>query len=45
MLRLRFSLSLSQLETARRLNMTQMQISRMERRVLSALRKEMSDLA
>ncbi len=41
MLRLRFSLRLNQRETARRMNRTQMQISRMERRALAALRKEM----
>ena len=38
---LRFSLRLNQRETARRMNRTQMQISRMERRALAALRKEM----
>lgn len=42
LVRLRFSLRLSQRETARRMNRTQMQISRMERRLLSALRKEMT---
>lgn len=42
MLRLRFSLRLSQRDTAARLGRTQMQISRMERRVLAALRKEMT---
>ena len=42
MLRLRFSLGLSQRDAARRMNRTQMQISRMERRVLAALRKEMT---
>ena len=42
LLRLRFALRLSQRETARRMNRTQMQISRMEARVLAALRKEMS---
>ena len=41
LLRLRFSLRLNQRETARRMGRTQMQISRMERRLLSALRKEM----
>ena len=38
---LRFEQKFSQRETARRLNKTQMQISRMERRILAALRKEM----
>ncbi len=38
---LRFSQKLSQRETAQKLNMTQMQISRMERRALSTLRREM----
>ena len=42
MLRLRFTLRLSQRETAKRMNRTQMQISRMEARVLAALRKEMT---
>lgn len=42
MLRLRFTLRLSQRETAQRMNRTQMQISRMEARVLAALRKEMN---
>lgn len=42
LLRLRFTLRLSQRETARRMNRTQMQISRMEARVLAALRKEMN---
>lgn len=42
LLRLRFTLRLSQRETAARMGRTQMQISRMERRALSALRKEMS---
>ena len=41
LLRLRFSLRLNQRDTAERMNRTQMQISRMERRVLAALRKEM----
>jgi RNA polymerase sigma factor (sigma-70 family) len=42
LLSLRFFENLSQRETARRLNMTQMQISRAERRALAALRKEMT---
>ena len=42
LLRLRFTLRLSQRETAQRMNRTQMQISRMEARVLAALRKEMT---
>ena len=42
LLRLRFSLGLSQRDIARRMNRTQMQISRMEKRVLAALRKEMT---
>ena len=41
LLRLRFILRLSQRETAVRMNRTQMQISRMEKRILTALRKEM----
>ncbi len=41
LLRLRFSLRLNQRDTAERMNRTQMQISRMERRALAALRKEM----
>ena len=41
LLRLRFTLRLNQRDTAKRMNRTQMQISRMERRVLAALRKEM----
>lgn len=41
LLRLRFTLRLSQRDVAQRMNRTQMQISRMERRVLAALRKEM----
>ena len=41
LLRLRFSLRLSQRDTAKRMNRTQMQVSRMERRILAALRKEM----
>ncbi|NLB38994.1 MAG: sigma-70 family RNA polymerase sigma factor [Clostridiales bacterium] len=40
-LALRFQGQLSQHETARRLGMTQMQVSRMERRVLKILRHEM----
>ena len=42
LLRLRFSLGLSQRDAARRMNRTQIQISRMERRILAALRKEMT---
>ncbi len=41
LLSLRFEQKLSQRDTAERMNKTQMQISRMERRVLAALRKEM----
>ena len=41
LLTLRYQEKRSQRETARLLNLTQMQISRMERRILSALRKEM----
>ncbi len=41
LLRLRFTLRMSQRDTAKRMNRTQMQISRLERRVLAALRKEM----
>lgn len=41
LLSLRYEQKLSQRETAHRMNRTQMQISRMERRILSALRKEM----
>ena len=41
LLRLRFTLRLSQRETAQRMDRTQMQISRMEKRILAALRKEM----
>ena len=41
LLRLRFSLRMSQRDTAKRMNRTQMQVSRMERRILAALRKEM----
>ena len=37
----RFSEGLSQRETAARMNVSQMQVSRMERRILSALRREM----
>ena len=43
LLSLRFTRRLSQRDTAARMNKTQMQISRMERRVLSALRKELSE--
>ena len=42
LLRLRFTLRLSQRDTARRMDRTQMQICRMEKRVLAALRKEMT---
>ena len=42
LLRLRFSLNLSQRDTAKKMNRTQMQISRMERRILAALRKELN---
>ena len=41
LLSLRFEQKLSQRDTAERMNKTQMQISRMERRILAALRKEM----
>lgn len=41
LLTLRYQQKYSQRETARYLGMTQMQVSRMERRILSALRKEM----
>ncbi len=41
LLRLRFTLRLSQRDTAKRMNRTQMQISRMEKRILATLRKEM----
>ena len=41
-LALRYEQKLSQRETAARLNLSQMQISRMERRILAALRKEMN---
>ena len=43
LLSLRFTRRLSQRDTAARMNKTQMQISRMERRVLSALRKELKE--
>lgn len=39
----RFRDGLSQRQAAQRLNMTQMQVSRMERRALAALRKEMEE--
>lgn len=42
LLALRFSQCLSQRDTARQMMKTQMQISRMERRVLAALRKELT---
>ena len=41
LLSLRYERRLSQRDTAERMNKTQMQISRMERRILAALRKEM----
>lgn len=41
LLLLRFERRLSQRETAREMQLTQMQVSRMERRVLAALREEM----
>ena len=41
LLALRFEHRLSQRETARRMNMTQMQVSRTERRILAALQAEM----
>ena len=41
LLAFRFSDKLSQRETAQRLNMTQMQVSRLERRALQTLRREM----
>ena len=40
---LRFQQQLSQREAAREMGLTQMQVSRMERRVLLALRKEMEE--
>lgn len=43
LLRLRFTQRLSQRDAAARMNKTQMQISRMERRVLAALRKELTE--
>ena len=42
LLSLRYTQRLSQRDAARRMNKTQMQISRMERRVLAALRKELT---
>lgn len=42
LLRLRFSRQLSQRDAARALGFSQMQVSRMERRLLAALRKEMT---
>ena len=41
LLALRFTQRLSQREAAQRLQMSQMQVSRMERRALAALRREM----
>ncbi|MBR3106969.1 MAG: sigma-70 family RNA polymerase sigma factor [Clostridia bacterium] len=43
LLSLRYTHRLSQRDAANRLNKTQMQISRMERRILAALRKELSE--
>ena len=43
LLALRYTHRLSQRDTAARMNKTQMQVSRMERRVLSALRKELKE--
>ena len=43
LLHLRFTQRLSQRDAAARMNKTQMQISRMERRVLAALRKELTE--
>ena len=43
LLSLRYTRRLSQRETAARLNKTQMQISRMERRILAVLRKELTE--
>ena len=43
LLNLRFTQRLSQRDTAARMNKTQMQISRMERRVLATLRKELTE--
>ena len=43
LLSLRYTHRLSQRDTASRMNKTQMQISRMERRILAALRKELSE--
>ncbi|MBR5110146.1 MAG: sigma-70 family RNA polymerase sigma factor [Clostridia bacterium] len=40
---LRYTKRLSQRDTAARMNKTQMQISRMERRILAALRKELTE--
>ena len=45
LLSLRYRQGLSQREAARRLDMTQMQVSRLERRALAALRKEMTPQA
>ena len=43
LLRLRFSRQMSQRDAAQALGFSQMQVSRMERRILAALRKEMND--
>jgi RNA polymerase sigma factor (sigma-70 family) len=43
LLSLRFTRHLSQRDAAARMNKTQMQVSRMERRILSALRKELKE--
>lgn len=43
LLNLRFTQCLSQRDAAARMNKTQMQVSRMERRVLAALRKELTE--
>ena len=43
LLNLRFTQRLSQRDAAARMNKTQMQISRMERRVLAAMRKELTE--
>ena len=43
LLNLRFTQRLSQRDAAARMNKTQMQVSRMERRVLAALRKELTE--
>ena len=43
LLSLRYTRRLSQRDTAKRMNKTQMQISRMERRILAVLRKELTE--